>query len=259
MLFLNAGCSNTEVNKSNQDQSKPKREHAVLSVLWQQNSAEYRALCYQAFNIAGEKIKNLKNDGEKRLALITDIDETVLDNSPYNAMQIKRDLDFDKEDWIEWGSRKSADALPGAVDFFNMADSLGVEVFYISNRYHVQLDETLENLNSLNFPKADTNHVFLKTDSSEKQERRNRVLENYEVVLYLGDNLSDFSSVFDNQSTESRNQSVDNLSSSFGEKFIVFPNPMYGDWESRGIYESNRDWTDEERDSIRHAKVYSYE
>ncbi|MCH2198453.1 MAG: 5'-nucleotidase, lipoprotein e(P4) family [Flavobacteriales bacterium] len=236
----------------------PVKEHVVSSVLWQQHSAEYRALCYQAFNIAALRLQQLEGASEKPLAIITDIDETVLDNSPYSGMQVQEDLEFDKNDWIEWGKQQSAPEVPGAVEFFNFADSLGVEVFYISNRYHVQIDETLANMQALDLPNADTSHVFLKTETSEKQARRDRVLNDYEVVLYLGDNLSDFSSVFDGQGTAARNQSAKDLQASFGDQFIVFPNPMYGDWESKGIYEAGRDWSSSEMDSIRKSKIRSF-
>ncbi len=234
------------------------REHSVLSVLWQQHAAEYRALCHQAFNMARWNIEIRKELSDKPFAIIADIDETVLDNSPYNGMLIIQDIEFDKNDWIEWGKLESAEAVPGAVAFFNFADSMGIEVFYISNRYDVQRAETLSNLRKLNLPNADSNHVFLKTRTSAKQERRDRVLADYEVLMYLGDNLSDFSSVFDNQNNSKRNELVEELKASFGSTFIVFPNAMYGDWESRGIYESNRDWTDQQRDSIRQAKLVTY-
>lgn len=236
----------------------PIKEHVISSVLWQQTAGEYKALCYQGFNIATARIQNMEFEGEQPLAIITDIDETVLDNSPYSGMQVEKDLDFDKADWKVWGEQESAKALPGAIEFFNLADSLGIEVFYISNRYQVQLEETLNNMRALNLPNADTSHVFLKTETSEKQARRDRVLANHNVILYLGDNLSDFSSVFDGQGTESRNQSVNNLQASFGERFIVFPNPMYGDWETKGIYEGNYKWTPAQKDSIRHSKITAF-
>lgn len=259
LLFTSVSCTNTDTQKAPVAPSKPQNEHMVMSVLWQQNAAEYRALSYQAFNIASLRIQALEAIGEKPLAVITDIDETVLDNSPYSGMQIHEDKAFDKQDWIAWGKLEQAEAVPGAVDFFNLADSLGIEVFYISNRYEVQLEETIANLAQLDLPNADAEHVFLKTDTSEKQARRDRVLENHEVVMYLGDNLTDFTAVFDNQRTPKRNALVDDMQASFGDKFIVLPNPMYGDWESRGIYEGNRDWTAAQRDSIRLAKVASYQ
>jgi 5'-nucleotidase (lipoprotein e(P4) family) len=250
---------NEQKSEKNTESKIPVKEHTELAVIWQQNAAEYRALSHQAFNIATQKVKSLKRTNRsKPLAIITDLDETVIDNSPYSAMQIKQDLDFDKDDWIEWGKLKQAQGLPGAVRFFNLADSLGVEVFYISNRYQGQLTETIENLKLLNLPNADSSHVFLKTTTSEKQARRNKVLKDYDVVLYMGDNLSDFSSVFDNQNSKSRNETVDKMSTEFGDRFIVFPNPMYGDWESKGLYENKRDWTHKEKDSLRNLKLTSY-
>ena len=253
--FLLTACSGTSGEK--EEVTPAVKEHTVLAVLWQQNAAEYRALCYQAFNSAKRKIQR-SGLSDQPLALITDIDETVLDNSAYSGMQILYDRAFDREDWIEWGLQKSAKALPGAVAFFRYADSMGVEVFYISNRYEEQLAETLENMAALGLPNSDAEHVFLKTNSSEKQSRRDRVLEEHHVLMYLGDNLSDLSSVFDGQGTVQRNLLVDELSDAFGDRFIVFPNATYGDWESKGIYESGRDWTDAQRDSIRRAKVVSY-
>ena len=258
LCIVFTSCNEQKPEKDTESQT-PVKEHTELAVIWQQNAAEYRALSYQAFNVATQKVKNLKRTKlSKPLAIITDLDETVIDNSPYSAMQIKQDLDFDKDDWIEWGKLKQAKGLPGAVRFFNLADSLGIEVFYISNRYQDQLTETIENLKLLNLPNADSAHVFLKTTTSEKQARRNKVLEDYQVVLYMGDNLSDFSSVFDNQNSKSRNESVDKMSTEFGDQFIVFPNPMYGDWESKGLYENKRDWSDKEKDSLRNLKLTSY-
>ncbi|MDC3132643.1 5'-nucleotidase, lipoprotein e(P4) family [Flavobacteriaceae bacterium] len=258
LLMTALGCSDMHTKNRNIEKDIPKKEHAELSVLWQQNAAEYKALSHQAFNIATKKILNFEPVNEKPLAIITDIDETVLDNSPYSGMQIKNDLDYDKNDWIEWGKLKKAKGLPGAVKFFNLADSLGIEVFYISNRYQVQLAETIENLELLNLPNADSNHVFLRTNTSEKQERRDRVLNDFNIIFYMGDNLSDFSSVFDNQNAASRNESVDKMSEEFGTKFIVFPNPMYGDWESKGLYNGNRNWSVQKKDSIRNSKITSY-
>ncbi|WP_105002612.1 HAD family acid phosphatase [Tenacibaculum sp. SG-28] len=95
-----------------------------------------------------------------KYAVITDIDETVLDNSPYSAMQIKKDVDFNSKDWITWGKLEKAKALPGAVEFFTLADSLGFSVFYISNRSNEQLQETINNLKKWQLPNCDAKHVF---------------------------------------------------------------------------------------------------
>ena len=87
-------------------------------------------------------------------------------------MQVKLDTNYNKEDWIEWGKKENALALVGAVDFFNYAKSKGIEVFYISNRYEVQLNETVKNLIKLGLPNADNQHVFLKTHTSKKTRKK---------------------------------------------------------------------------------------
>ena len=46
----------------------------VYSAVWQQNAGEFRALCYQAYNLGQIRIdENLKNPSKKPLAIITDI------------------------------------------------------------------------------------------------------------------------------------------------------------------------------------------
>ena len=71
---------------------------------------------------------------------------------------------------------------------------------------------------------------MVKINSSDKEPRRQQILEKYNVLLLCGDNLSDFSNVFYREGKNTKEQ-VDALHAQFGKKFIVLPNPMYGDWE----------------------------
>jgi len=244
-----------------EDVGIPVREYSIQSVLWQQHAAEYRALSYQAFNMARIQLGNILNhkiEYAKPIAIVTDIDETVLDNSPYSGKQVELDEDFNTVRWTEWVKQKKAKALPGALDFFNYAKRNGVEVFYISNRSINNAIETIENLKMIGFPFADEAHVLLKDSLSGKEPRRLNVQRTHEIVLLLGDNLSDFSEVFDDQSTVVRNHKVESLKTYFGNKFIVLPNAMYGDWETHGILEGKYEWTNFQKDSIRHQKIRSY-
>ena len=237
------------------------REYSIQAVLWQQHSAEYRALAYQAFNLAQIQLDHIldnKIEYKKPVAIVTDIDETVLDNSPYSGKQIELDEPYSKLRWMEWVKKKKAKAIPGSLDFFNYAKSKGIEIFYISNRSVNQKKETIENLKTVGFPFADETHVLLKDITSEKETRRLQVTKSYEIIQLIGDNLSDFSMVFDNRSTADRNKSVDSLKAAFGKRFIVLPNPMYGDWETKGILEGKYNWTPFQSDSIRHQKIKSY-
>lgn len=236
-------------------------QHSVNAILWQQHAAEYKALVYQGFNIAKEQLERTLSNPlrtEKSLAIITDIDETVLDNTPYNAKMVLLGKDFDKQSWLDWGLQKSAEPIPGALAFFNHVAAQGVEVFYISNRYVEQTQETLENLKTLGFPYADTEHLLLKDSISGKEPRRNSVENTHEILLLLGDNLSDFSNVFDDRSHENVHENVAKYQATFGKRFIVFPNPIYGHWETKQIYNGQYNWTPTQKDSIRLSKLISY-
>ncbi len=266
-LFLLFSCSVIKTKQNNKENigiyhsNISTQEHSVKAVLWQQTAAEYKALSYQAFNLAKlqlDKIIEDEKDSKKTLAIITDIDETVLDNSPFFAKMIELNKNFNKQKWIEWGKRINAKPVPGALEFFKYVASKDVAIFYISNRYDVQLNETIENLKASGFPEADKQHVLLKTNSSEKQPRRDMVLKNHNVVMLLGDNLSDFLSVFRSNSISKRGELVDYLRADFGKKFIVLPNPMYGDWENHGIYTGRYNWSEVAKDSIRRSKLISY-
>ncbi|MGH2566955.1 MAG: 5'-nucleotidase, lipoprotein e(P4) family, partial [Bacteroidota bacterium] len=124
-----------------------------------------------------------------------------------------------------------AEAIPGSVEFLQYAASRGVDVFYVTNRKPFNKNGTLENLKRKGFPQADESHLFLRTDESSKEQRRQKIAETHQIVLLIGDNLADFSSVFDRKSVQERNSEVEQLKVEFGKKFIVLPNPIYGDWE----------------------------
>lgn len=201
------------------------------AALWQQRAAEYKALCFQAYNIARLRIDEYALEPhEKPLAVVTDIDETVLDNSPYSVHQSLKGLGYDDSSWMEWTAKVDCDTVPGALSFLQYASSKNIEVFYITNRLQAERNATVANLKKWNFPNADTNHIFLKTITSSKDERRASVATNHTILLFLGDNLGDFSGIFDKKSDDQRTALAKNNASEFGNRFIVLPNVMYGEW-----------------------------
>ena len=264
LLFI--GCKVSETPKTNPNQNNlrtqiPKREHSIQSVLWQQHSGEYKALCHQAFNLARLQLDKvlLQDVSEgKSLAIITDIDETLINNSPYNAKMIETDEGYSRESWVQWGLLEKATPVPGALEFLKYAESRGVHVYYISNRYVGQGEETKRNLKKLGYPFVDDEHMLLRKETSGKEERRQLVSKDNEVIMLLGDNLSDFAEVFDDKSTDQRNELEESVKDKFGVAYIVLPNPMYGDWETKGLYEGKYDWSPAQKDSIRRAKLISY-
>jgi len=207
----------------------------VWALLYQQRAAEYKALCFQAYNVARLRLDEaLKQKSKKPLAIITDIDETVLDNSPYDAARAVKNKDFDLAGWKTWTAKAIADTVPGAPSFFKYAASKGVTIFYVTNRDEDEREGTTKNLQLYKLPNADKDHVHLRQGVSSKEARRQEILKKYNVVLYCGDNLPDFDSAYDNvrASQDGRNDATERLKKYFGYRYIVIPNQGYGDFES---------------------------
>lgn len=244
--------SKLESNYTNEKLSKS--EHLVMSTDWFQKSAEMRASYYQAYNLASYKLKeHLDNyTGKKPTAVVLDIDETVLDNSPFEKYLIDRGALYSNETWKTWTDKKAAKALPGALEFTNYAKALGVTVIYISNRKVNELSNTLENLQSEGFPNATEEFVLLREmdKSGDKTGRRNKVNENYEPLLYIGDNLTDYSQLFAHRDSNLGFNLVDEHHAEFGDKFIMLPNPMYGEWEG-AIYGNDYTLSPEKKRALR--------
>jgi len=57
-----------------------------------------------------------------------------------------------------------------------------------------------------------------------------QVAQTHNIIMLLGDNLGDFAALFEKQSYAQRELNTENAAASFGSRFIVLPNPMYGDW-----------------------------
>jgi 5'-nucleotidase (lipoprotein e(P4) family) len=265
-LVIFFGCRTTLPEQTNQS-TKPsssniaKREYSVQSVLWVQHAAEYKALCYQAFNVAKFQIDNILakgNTGDKPLAIVTDIDETIFNNSPYEAKLIKANKEYAHDSWVEWEKLEKAEPIPGSLEFLKYVESKGIQVYYITNISVQQQKETMNRLKTIGFPFVDQKHMLLRETTSGKEDRRHIVAKDNTIVMLLGDTLSDFSDLFDNKSTADRNTAAESLKEKFGKEFIVIPNPTYGDWEMKGIYEGKYQWTLVQKDSIRKAKLITY-
>jgi 5'-nucleotidase (lipoprotein e(P4) family) len=237
-------------------------EYQEAAVLWTQNSGERIALAYQAFALARIQLdKDLRTNHKsaKRRAVIVDIDETVLDNSRYQATQVKNHQSFSQETFTAWANREEATAIPGAVEFLKYAASKGVRVFYITNRIGVEREATAANLKKLGFPDVTDQTLMVKTDSSSKESRRLSVDAKYRIVLLMGDNLNDFAEVFEQSKTvESRMAAVEQNRDKFGARFIVLPNPMYGDWEN-AIYDYDFKLTEEQKAAKRLSHLKTIE
>jgi 5'-nucleotidase (lipoprotein e(P4) family) len=233
------------------------------AILWTQTSGEVRALAYQAFNLARMMLdRDLQSNRRSRMrrAVVVDVDETVLDNSRYQATLQENRQNYDARTWTEWVKRVEAEAVPGAVEFLRYAASRGVRVFYITNRNSVEREATADNLKKLGFPDVTDQTLLVRTDSktSSKEPRRKSVNSKYRIVLLMGDNLNDFAEVFEqSKSVADRLAAVERNKAEFGKRFIVLPNAMYGDWES-AIYDYNFKLTEEEKAAKRKSHLKTY-
>jgi 5'-nucleotidase (lipoprotein e(P4) family) len=224
-------------------------EYQAGATLYMQKAGEYRALAYQAFNMARWSLdadldkrnfrKLPKAEQKKPRAIMVDIDETMLDNSPAQALAIRDRTPFNLNDWYAWGEMRKAKAIPGAVDFAKYAKSLGARVFFVSNRDEVQKQATIDNLRSVGFRDVSDENVLLKTAESSKEARRQIILAKYRIVMFIGDNLDDHSNVFEKKSVADRFAEVDKAKDLFGRRYIMLPNAMYGTWEN-AIYDYGR-------------------
>lgn len=256
-LFVGVSFILSSCKVENYDESKS-QDHLIMSVLWYQKSAEMKALYYQCFNWAKIKVDiNVADDTDTKKAIVVDIDETMLDNSPFETNCIRTGKGYSSETWNEWTSKVSAKALPGAVEFTNYAKQKGVEIYYISNRNVDEFDVTLKNLQKEGFAFADSSHLLLKTNTSNKTARRNIVKENYEIILLIGDNLGDFSEIFEDRSENFGFNTVEENKAKFGDKFIVLPNPMYGSWEG-AVFGNKRGLSNEEKYNLRKESLIGY-
>lgn len=234
-------------------------EYLVQATLWQQVSSEYRALCYQAYAFAQLRAAYIMQVSRfaKPPCVVLDIDETVLDNSPYSAWQVKAGQSYSKASWQEWTALAQADTVPGALGFLKWAQSAGLEAFYVSNRRIEERAATIENLAKFGFPFADTSHVLLRTDTGNKEPRRQRILQTHSIMMLVGDNLSDLSEDFEGKSNAERSAAVERNKAAWGSNWIVLPNAAYGAWES-GMQGYKPGMTPAGLDSVRHANLRSF-
>lgn len=231
------------------------------AVAWVQTSVEYKAISEQTFRSAAEHLDKALSEAnwdalvsEERgnpttglkPAVIMDVDETVLDNSPYQARMVRDGTEYNEVSWDQWVAEKKARPLPGVVDFTRAATAKGITILYVSNRAVHLKEATLANLRAEGLPVADDS-VFLglgtvlegcEQNGSEKHCRRRLAGQEYRVLMQFGDQIGDFVEVLSN-TVDGRQQLLEEYSDWFGDRWWMLPNPTYGSWEPALF---NNDW-----------------
>lgn len=222
------------------------------AVIWMQTAAEYEGAVRSVFGAAMQTLDRALADpawdalppaerGGQRVeglppAIIVDADETVIDNSPYQARLIERNAGFDVATWTEWVEARRATAIPGALEFLRGAAQRGVTVFYVTNRSADAKRATYDNLRALGFPMSEPEDTVLTIDetqgwTSAKGTRRQFVGERYRVLMLMGDNLGDF---LDGSRVDvaARSALIEPYRLWWGTRWFMLPNPSYGGWEA---------------------------
>ena len=249
-VVLATGCAQKTEEKKEENKSGDNKitltydqlrsRENTMGTLWYQNAAEVDALYQQGYNVATNKLKELlKQPTNKPYSIVLDIDETVLSNIPFQVKMIKDGTAFNPKLWDEWVQKAEAKPVAGAKEFLQFADKNKVQIYYISDRTDAQVDATIKNLEAQGLPVQGRDHLMFKKEGDKSKEgRRQEVLKHTNLVMLFGDNLVDFAE-FSTKSEEDRDKMFEQLKAEFGDKFIIFPNPMYGSWES-AVYKGEK-------------------
>ena len=220
--------------------------HEVLnSVLWVQTSGEFWALSTTTYNSAQVGLEQAmsqkswsaaleQKSGYENLppAVILDLDETVLDNSPSEGQLVLDRTVYSQDTWTPWVHAVAAAAIPGAQSFIASADKHGVKVFFVTNRSLSEQGDTLKNLAALGITASDDTVLCSGENgwTSDKTARRAEIAKSYRVLLLVGDDMNDFVSTA-KLTPEQRLALAKTHADRWGKSWILLPNAMYGSWE----------------------------
>ena len=229
-LYANNPTSRDYVNTDAESNS------LLWAVAWKETSAEYGALCHQAFNLARLKVDqelNRKSKSKKPLAIITDMDNTIIHATSYWGHIINQNKEFfDDSIWDEWVPKNLIKAIPVSKRFFDYCYDNDVEVFYVTNRDQgaKTFDYALSQLNYLDLPFADKEHLTVYRESSNKMPTKNQINQSHKLILMLGDNLNDYKRDYYIKNVSQRYEVMERDKDEYGDKFILIPNPTDGHW-----------------------------
>jgi 5'-nucleotidase (lipoprotein e(P4) family) len=252
MSSLLYGCAAT-MQESPTDMPADEFLHDGLdATAWVQTSSEYRSIAYATFRSAERRLDELyscdsSSTATPRQAVVMDIDETVFDNSPYQAWLIVqskqrgRTVGYEFSSWQRWMELAEAPGVPGAVEFISYARTCGLSVYFITNRQCStpvcpEQEWTINNLNKLGVMTEDQ-QLLLKNEkpqwsSSEKDARRQSLIDaGFELVMLIGDDSNDFVNGVYKADIKERAKIIDLNRDLWGKKYFVLPGPTYGSWK----------------------------
>lgn len=228
----------------------PPQSDLLNAVLWTQRSVEFRATALTAFALARIRLEQALGDASWTAApkeqtgayqalppaVILDVDESILDNSGYQAWMVLKDTTFDPKTWNAYVNTVTSVPIPGAVEFAQYADARGVKVFYVSNRTAEEEPATRKNLEKFGFPMGGSVDTMLMARKqpdwgSAKGTRRAHIAKSYRILINVGDNFADFVDEYRGSEAE-RLKVMEEHKDRWGREWIMISNPSYGSFES---------------------------
>lgn len=248
---------------------------------WVQTSAEYPSITLQTYRAAQTRLDaaladpdwtafaaqqdKLTDENGKPLppAVILDVDETVLDNSGFQAELIIKGGEYTPDIWHAWVEKRKARPIPGAKEFLDACRSAGVTTYLVTNREFKAEEATRKNLEDLELIPTDAPDIVLskreKEDwTSDKTSRREFVAATHRILLMVGDDLNDFAYAGKNHTAASRRKIAAENNVLFGDKWFMLPNPNYGGWE-RSLYQFDDRLPREKKLESKHAGMWTSE
>ncbi len=234
-----------------------------LGIMWVKHAAEYRALTTQVYRDAMDDLPAFIEDTTWSMvsvradssalppAVILDVDETVVSNVNF---QLTFDRPFASHKLDSWAANNQALAIPGVTLFVNTARSLGVTVFFVTNRPCETKDgvddpcpqqqTTIDGIRELGLD-VDADHVMLSGEqpdwNGEKTSRRQHIAKTHRVIMLIGDDFGDFApcvrakpqgSCTTAATQASRIEALKGYRDHWGNGWYILPNPMHGSWTS---------------------------
>jgi len=236
----------------------------LYALAWKQTAAEYRALYYQGFNVARMHVQAAlakRQPGDKPLAVVTDVDSTILQPLSFWGFLVNNNMDFFEDAlWDRWVAANQFTVSPGAAEFLKFCADNRVDVFYVSSRDQGEntVAYLMANLRSAGFPNVDNQHVTTVSSSSLKEPRQDEIMKTHTVAVFLGDGLTDFRSKFNiKNAVDQRNALTDADREKFGREYVIFPNPTDGQWLTAIFGVSEPPATDANREILKRAAARS--
>jgi acid phosphatase len=232
---------------------------SVNATLWSLTAPEFHAGATQAYRAATDSLDAALEDPRWTAALeqegnyadlppavMMDIDQTILDNSIYNARIVTEYGEYTQETFSAWCKEVAAAAIPGAVEFIDYAGSRGVTVIYYSRRIEPLRECTTKNMEALGIP-VEQEFLLLnnRRPDSKKAYLRTELSSRFRILLLVGDDLEDFVAGT-RVDRAARMALVKQHEERWGRQWIVLPNPMYGAWDT-SLYGHNYELSREEK------------